>query len=89
MYQLRLRVVGALSAAACIFTVLPASADGYESGHSPRLTPTTWTGLYLGAHVGGVWGDVDVTDDIDDGVPPGPFGYSVDCAFGGGTAGYT
>ena len=36
-----------------------------------------WNGFYVGAHAGGVWGDVSVTDDITDGVPPGPFGYSV------------
>jgi len=47
-----------------------------------------WTGGYIGAHIGGVWGDVDVKDDIKDGVLPGPFGYSVDGVFGGGTAGY-
>jgi len=47
-----------------------------------------WDGFYVGAHVGGVWGDVNVTDDITDGVPPGPFGYSINGVFGGGTAGY-
>jgi outer membrane immunogenic protein len=47
-----------------------------------------WNGFYVGAHAGGVWGDVNVTDDITDGVPPGPFGYSVSGFFGGGTAGY-
>jgi outer membrane immunogenic protein len=47
-----------------------------------------WNGGYTGAHIGGVWGDVDVTDDIKNGAPPGPFGYSVDGVFGGGTAGY-
>ena len=47
-----------------------------------------WNGFYVGAHAGGVWGDVNVTDDITDGVPPGPFRYSVSGFFGGGTAGY-
>jgi outer membrane immunogenic protein len=47
----------------------------------------TWTGSYLGAHVGGVWGDVDVRD-TNGGVLPGPFKYSASGAFGGGTAGY-
>jgi hypothetical protein len=32
---------------------------------------------------------VNVTDDITEGVPPGPFGYSVSGFFGGGTAGYS
>lgn len=47
-----------------------------------------WTGLYVGAHVGGLWGDVDVTDNAADGVPPGPFPYSINGVFGGGTVGY-
>jgi outer membrane immunogenic protein len=47
-----------------------------------------WNGFYIGAHAGGAWGDVNVTDDVNDGVPPGPFGYSIDAFIGGGTAGY-
>lgn len=46
-----------------------------------------WTGGYVGAHVGGAWGDMSVKD-IDGGVAPGPFKYSPSGAFGGGTAGY-
>jgi len=45
-----------------------------------------WTGLYVGAHAGYAWGDVSVRD-IDGGVDPGPFDYSPDGVFGGGTVG--
>ena len=48
-----------------------------------------WNGFYIGAHAGAIWGDVNVTDDVNDGVPPGPFGYSISGFIGGGTAGYT
>lgn len=92
MYQLRLRVVGALSAAACIFTVLPAHADGYEAGHSLKLTPTTWSGLYVGAHGGYAWGDATTRDDPADwGTDPkfiGPFPFDLEGGFVGGTIGY-
>jgi outer membrane immunogenic protein len=53
-----------------------------SAGESDR-----WSGGYIGAHVGGAWGDVSVKD-IDGGVDPGPFKYSSSGAFGGGTAGY-
>jgi outer membrane immunogenic protein len=47
----------------------------------------SWTGFYAGVHVGGVWGNVDVTDTTG-GVTPGPFKFSPEGVFGGGTAGY-
>jgi hypothetical protein len=43
--------------------------------------------VYVGAHAGGIWVDVNVTDDVNDGVPPGPFGYSISGFIGSGTAG--
>ena len=46
-----------------------------------------WSGFYAGAHAGGLSGDVSVTNDSP-GVAPGPFDYSVDGGFGGGTLGY-
>ena len=48
----------------------------------------SWNGFYVGAHAGSIWGDVNVTDDVNDGVPPGPFGYSISGFIGGGTVGY-
>jgi outer membrane immunogenic protein len=54
-----------------------------------KAPPTwSWTGFYVGAHVGGDWGNVSVLDNILDGVPPGPFTYTASGIFGGGTAGY-
>ena len=47
-----------------------------------------FNGGYLGAHLGGAWGDVEVRDDGSQGVNPGPFNYDIDGVFGGGTAGY-
>ena len=84
MYQLRSRLVGALSAAACIFTVLPAHADGYDApGYSPRLTTTSWAGLYLGAHGGFGWADTDYPGANPYVAPPAPcgnaFGPGQDC----------
>src|SRR5258708_5620649 len=60
-------------------------AVGYKDD-APIYGPS-WTGFYLGAHVGGTWGDVDVKDP-NGGVNPGPFPFSADGVFGGGTAGY-
>jgi outer membrane immunogenic protein len=49
----------------------------------------SWSGLYLGAHVGGAWADVTLRDNINpaDGVNPGPFPFTASGVFGGGTAG--
>jgi outer membrane immunogenic protein len=86
-----------LSGAACLFALTaaadaadmyvpgPAAPGGYKDGYVPA---TSWAGFYLGAHVGGVWGDPSLKDNINDGVPPGPFDYSASGAFGGGTGGY-
>ncbi len=46
-----------------------------------------WTGPYIGAHAGYSYGESDVTD-TNGGVPAGPFGYSSEGVFGGGTVGY-
>jgi outer membrane immunogenic protein len=77
--------VGALASASAadMYVAPPAGPGGYKD--APYVT--SWTGFYAGAHVGGVWGNVDVTDTTG-GVPPGPFRFSPDGVFGGGTAGY-
>jgi hypothetical protein len=47
MSQLRSRVIGAVGAAACLFTILPAHADGYSPGYgAPLLRVSPWTGFY-------------------------------------------
>jgi outer membrane immunogenic protein len=63
----------------------PVSAGAYKdgTGHDPL-----WTGFYLGAHAGYVWGNESIKDNAADGVPPGPFPYDASGVFGGGTAGY-
>lgn len=58
-------------------------ATAAQAGDSSK-----WSGLYIGAHAGGVWGDVEVRDGPDPGVNPGPFNYDVDGWFGGLTSGY-
>lgn len=74
-----LRKLFALAAAPLMIAAAPLAA---QAGEYPN-----WTGFYAGAHIGGAWGDVDVKD-TNGGVPPGPFNYSPDGVFGGGTAGY-
>ena len=57
---------------------------------APLLPPPfTWTGFYVGGHVGGVWDDLSVTDVSGYNVPAGTsFGNNKTGAFGGGTFGY-
>ena len=79
-----------LCAVAVIAAALPtlAAAGGSlkDAPYQP-LPQTTWSGPYIGAHVGYAWGSADVTD-ITGGVPPGPFGYDPDGVLAGGTLGY-
>lgn len=46
-----------------------------------------WSGLYIGAHVGGAWTDTTVID-LDGYNDPPIFGYDVENVFGGLQAGY-
>lgn len=57
------------------------------AGVAKAETPAPWAGLYAGAHLGYAWGDASVADNTG-GVAPGPFTYSPDGIFGGGTLGY-
>jgi outer membrane immunogenic protein len=90
MSQLRSRVIGAVSAAACLFTILPAHADGYSPGYAaPLLRVSPWTGFYGGAN-GGAIVDGDAHWDFDGlGLQNLPqFGDDVDGEVWGGHVGY-
>jgi opacity protein-like surface antigen len=54
------------------------------------VPPPTWTGFYIGAHVGGFW--ADIKDHNLDGFAPGilarDWNNNNDGVFGGGTVGY-
>ena len=70
----------ALAAASAAIFALAAPALGQDRGQE-------WTGPYIGANVGYGWGNVGVTD-TNGGVDPGPFKYTTQNIFGGGSAGY-
>jgi len=54
------------------------------------VPPPLWTGLYLGAHVGGAWTDLKTTDrdGIWSGVPGAGWSDSASGVIGGGQIGY-
>ena len=61
---------------------------GYKDG--PVYVPAnTWTGFYIGAHVGGAWSSEKVTDKNDDFLRPGAsLSNDANGVFGGGQIGY-
>jgi len=40
-------------------------APVYKAAPAPTALPWNWTGFYLGAHIGGVWGTKDAFDPFD------------------------
>jgi outer membrane immunogenic protein len=73
--------IGAASAADL---AAPAQAPIYTK--APMMAvPYSWTGLYIGAHVGGAWAH-DGVDDRDE--VPGTFSANASGFFGGGQIGY-
>ena len=81
-----------LTAAATVALLGAASAayaaDIYTPGYkdaAPAAYPT-WTGYYIGGHVGGVWSTIDFTDVTS--VPNVPFNNDTSAFFGGGQAGF-
>jgi outer membrane immunogenic protein len=57
-------------------------APGYKDG--PVVNYPSWTGYYIGAHVGGAWGAADFTDVAS----TVPFNSDTSSIFGGGQIGY-
>lgn len=54
----------ALIAAGFVMSGTARATDLYEE--TPEyLSPILWSGFYVGGHVGGAWGDIDVTDEYD------------------------
>ena len=60
--------------------------EGVSYKDAPVYAPV-WTGFYVGADIGGAWGNADIKD-ITGGVPPGPFSFSPSGVLAGGAAGY-
>ena len=91
---MKLRVpLMAMAAAALAAAPFVANADGYRSAGRSYAAPYSWSGFYIGAHIGGANVDTSVTS----GVPGVGFfdnnafdKFSVDDTnvFGGGTLGY-
>ena len=68
------------------------AADLYKGGSlkdAPAyVPPPTWTGFYIGAHVGGFWADIN-NRDVNDFLGTTAWGNNNnDGVFGGGTVGY-
>jgi outer membrane immunogenic protein len=59
-------------------------APGYKDG--PVVSYPSWTGYYIGAHIGGAWSTIDFTDVTS--VPNVPFNNDASGIFGGGQIGY-
>ncbi len=70
------------------------AADLYSGGMKDApvfVPPPTWTGFYLGAHVGGFWADIkntDINDYMGHGINDWGWHNNNDGVFGGGTVGY-
>ena len=60
-------------------------SGGYKDG--PAYAGFDWTGAYIGAHVGGAWSDLAVTN-LDHYTGADKFSNKGNGVFGGGTLGY-
>lgn len=88
--MVRVGVLGVVFGAV-VLLVTPVQAGDFDHG------PAIWSGFYVGAHAGYAQGDATTTDDIKDWCSPGdtacikkyvgPFDWSPEGGFGGGTIG--
>jgi len=82
--KLRKVVLGAVAAFALVATATSASADGMRRGSAKDYErPFSWTGFYVGLHVGAGWSEVDWKF-----VGNTPSDHSGDGMFIGGQVGY-
>ena len=61
----KLARMGAVAAGTLAVATQVNAADLYGGGgfkDAPMVLATTWTGFYVGAHVGGAWADMQTTD---------------------------
>ena len=69
--QMKTILLTTAAALASLLTISAASAADLApmpvEPMAPVVVPFTWTGFYVGAHIGGVWGDED--DDLSDNFP--------------------
>ena len=92
MTKLHSRLMGvALAGAAALGFATVAMADGAPRGSLKDYQPApafTWTGLYIGGHLGGAWSNIDFSKN-----QPGvglvePLSFSPSAFVGGGQVGY-
>jgi outer membrane immunogenic protein len=86
-------VARGLAIAAVMLSTTAAYADGYGSRYrgsakDDYVAPYTWTGLYVGAHVGYAWADVDWGLAYPFAAPPPSSSFSNDGVIAGGQLGY-
>jgi len=84
--KLRVAALGAIVAVASGFGATSAIADGYSGPRGAYAPFASWTGFYIGGHVGGAWSDVDwanvsltgehVTNDASGFIGGGQVGYN-------------
>jgi outer membrane immunogenic protein len=82
-----------LTVGAGIGAGMPAAmADGPYYGGSVKdiAAPYSWTGFYIGGHVGGVWGNIEYSDAAAGAthIPPGGISTDPDGFIGGGQIGF-
>ncbi len=87
------KTLAAATVAALVGVAGAASAADLYHGGSMKdapvyVPPATWTGFYIGAHVGGIWANIN-NSDVNDYLGTTAWGNNTnDGVFGGGTVGY-